>query len=303
MNKIPKVVFIVPYRNRIQQKFFFEQYMSFLLENRDDYEIYFSHQNDARPFNRGACKNIGFIAVKNKYPNHYRDINFVFNDVDTMPFNKIFSYETQQGVVAHYYGFRNLLGGIVVLKGSDFELINGYPNYWSWGNEDNILQTRVLNAGLVINRSHFYTIGSPQILQLFDGISRIINKRDFMRMKQDNGSNGITNIIQLNYTIDKKSNNHNDNIHRVLNNTDKRFVININHFIIPGSNPNEEEFYNYDLREPAKKITVPDNWKKTNSLVQTTDDWKNIPVYRPLNQNKNKHHHHHHNNIGSLKFT
>ena len=69
---IPKRVFIVPYRNRIQHKFFFSKYMSFLLEDNKDYEIYFSHQCDARTFNRGAVKNIGFLAIKNKYPNHIK---------------------------------------------------------------------------------------------------------------------------------------------------------------------------------------------------------------------------------------
>ena len=90
--KIPKRVFIVPYRNRVQHKFFFSKYMSFILEDKDDYEIYFSHQCDARTFNRGAIKNIGFIAIKNKYPEHYKDITFIFNDVDTIPFYKIFDY-------------------------------------------------------------------------------------------------------------------------------------------------------------------------------------------------------------------
>ena len=32
-----------------------------ILKDQFDYEIYFSHQNDTRPFNRGGVKNIGFI--------------------------------------------------------------------------------------------------------------------------------------------------------------------------------------------------------------------------------------------------
>jgi hypothetical protein len=90
--------------------------MSYILEDKDDYEIYFSHQCDARTFNRGAIKNIGFIAAKNKYPQHYKDITFIFNDVDTIPFTKIFDYDTTHGVVKHYYGFKYALGGIVVIR-------------------------------------------------------------------------------------------------------------------------------------------------------------------------------------------
>jgi hypothetical protein len=208
MSVIPKKVFIVPYRNRPQQKFFFENYMSFLLDELDpsDYEIYFSHQCDTRSFNRGATKNIGFIAVREKYPFHYKNINFIFNDLDTLPFNRLFDYETTPGTVKHYYGFKYALGGIVVIQGQDFERINGYPCFWGWG----------------IDRSVFYPIGSPEILQLFDGISRIINKNDPLRMKNDKGVDGITTITNLYYTIDNKSINKKDNIFitdNILNNT------------------------------------------------------------------------------------
>jgi hypothetical protein len=35
VKKVPKRIFIVPYRNRVQHKFFFCKYMSFILENDD----------------------------------------------------------------------------------------------------------------------------------------------------------------------------------------------------------------------------------------------------------------------------
>ena len=274
--KIPKRVFIVPYRNRIQHKFFFSKYMSFILETDEDYEIYFTHQCDARTFNRGAIKDIGFIAVRNKYPEHYKDITFIFNDVDTIPFTKIFDYETTHGVVKHYYGFKYALGGIVVMKGSDFEKTNGFPCYWGWGMEDNALQKRCEAVGLRIDRSVFYNIGSPEILQLFDGISRIISKKDPWRGENDNGVDGLRTISQLKYTVDEKSENPNDNIFTVHNN--KIMFINVTTFLTHitfGS----EEYYNYDLREPKRKIINPDKIKETRKTVVTTNDWSNIPHY------------------------
>jgi hypothetical protein len=274
--KIPKRVFIVPYRNRIQHKFFFSKYMSFILENDVDYEIYFTHQCDARTFNRGAIKDIGFIAVRNKYPQHYKDITFIFNDVDTIPFTKIFDYETTHGVVKHYYGFKYALGGIVVMKGADFEKTNGFPCFWGWGMEDNVLQKRCDAVGLKIDRSVFYNIGSPEILQLFDGISRIISKKDPWRGEHDNGIDGLRSITQLKYTIDDKSENQNDNIFAVHN--EKIMFINVTTFLthIPFGS---EEYYNYDLREPKRKIINPDKLKETKKTVVTTNDWSNIPHY------------------------
>ena len=57
-------IFIVPYRNRKYLKIHFDKYMEYLLEDipKDTYEIYFVHQTDTRPFNRGALKNIGFLC-------------------------------------------------------------------------------------------------------------------------------------------------------------------------------------------------------------------------------------------------
>ena len=242
---VPKRVFIVPYRNRVQHKFFFSKYMSFILEDCDDYEIFFSHQCDARTFNRGATKNIGFMAVKEKYPNDYKDITFIFNDIDTIPFTKIFDYQTITGVVKHYYGYKYALGGIVVIKGVDFEKINGYPCFWGWGMEDNCLQKRCVAYNVTIDRSIFYNIGSPQILQLFDGISRIISKKDPWRMEHDNGIDGIKTIGRLKYTIDEKSANDSDNIFSVINS--RIHFINIQTFNTYVKFE-QDNYYNYYLR-------------------------------------------------------
>jgi hypothetical protein len=257
--------------------------MSFILEDETDYEIYFSHQCDARTFNRGATKDIGFLAVKQKYPEHYKNITFIFNDIDTIPFNKIFDYQTTTGVVKHYYGFKYALGGIVVMKGSDFEKINGFPCYWGWGMEDNVLQKRCDKFELKIDRSVFYNLGSPEILQLFDGISRIICKKDPWRMEHDNGFDGLSTIHKLQFTIDSQSANKNDNIFSVHN--ERMYYINISTFLTYTRFENDQ-YYNYDLREPKRKIIHPDKLRETKQNVVTTDNWSNIPYYPTTRERK-----------------
>ena len=200
---IPKIIFIVPYRDREQQKEFFMTHMKTILSDipDSDYKICFSHQMDTRDFNRGAIKNIGFLAMKNKYPDNYKNITFVFNDIDTMPYTKnFFNYETVQGVVKHFYGYEFALGGIVSIKGSDFEKITGFPNLWSWGYEDNLLQKRVLSANLRIDRSQFYPLMDKNVFQMKDGLFRIVNRTEYDRVI-NNTKEGIQSIRNLKYEI------------------------------------------------------------------------------------------------------
>lgn len=274
----PLIVFIVPYRNRKEHKFFFCKYMSLLLEDTN-YEIYFSHQHDVRSFNRGAMKNIGFQAVKSKYPDDYQEINFVFNDVDTIPYNSIFDYKTHSGIVKHYYGFEYALGGIVVIKGGDFEKINGFPNCWGWGSEDTSLQRRCLENGIIIDRSSFYKIGSPEILQLFDGVERIINRNDYTKVANDvHGNEGLYTLDQVIFTIDNESKNPADNVHKIEN--DNIFYVNVYHFLC-GLKYDKMGMYIYDIRDSKQKIVHPSADRRTENVAVNSEDWKNIN-YRAL---------------------
>ena len=281
MSSVPKRIFIVPYRERKEHKFFFSNQMNFLLNDFQDYEIYFSHQCDKRQFNRGGTKNIGFLVMKEKYPDDYKDITFIFNDVDTLPFHRIFDYETELGIIKHYYGFTYALGGIVVIKGADFERVNGFPNFWGWGNEDSVFQERCLRGGIHIDRSQFYPIGSPEILQLFDGVKRLVSPREYNIGKQDSGVDGLSSLYKVTYSIDEESFNPEDNKY-VVDNT-RIYVINILSFL-SSMNFDKNDFYYYDLRDPTKKIIQPSIDKMTNQRVITTEDWKDIYLQKDIYQ-------------------
>jgi hypothetical protein len=143
--------------------------------------------------------------------------------------------------------------------------------------EDNTLQKRCERHKLIIDRSNFYEIGKPQILQLFDGISRIISKKDPWRSEKDDGIDGLRTMTKLMYTVDSLSENPNDNIFHFED--PLIFYINIKTFLTHVRYENDE-YFNYDLREPKRKIIHPDKvLQRTNKLVTSTDDWSNIPYY------------------------
>ena len=202
---VPKLIFIVPYRNREQHLEHFRSHMKTIMEDycADDYQYLFVHQCDTKSFNRGAMKNIGFITAARMYPREYRDITFVFNDVDNMPVNKgVLPYETTRGVVKHFYGYNYTLGGIVSITGADYERVAGFPNYWGWGYEDNALQERVLKAGIRIDRSVFFPINDyGNIIHHNHGTKRTMNKYDFERFSRKLGD-GLYTIMELDYNYD-----------------------------------------------------------------------------------------------------
>ena len=268
--KVPKFVFIIPYRNRAFYLQSFMRKMSTVLEDipKTDYEIYVIHQNDTRKFNRGAIKNIGFLYIKNKYPKYYKQMTLVFNDVDIFPLRKNYlDYITTKGVVKHFFGFNYALGGIVSIVGEDFERINGFPNFWAWGYEDNLIQTRIVNAGITIDRSNFYDLivnvnDGTLFACINSGTKRLTSKTEYVRYVRHT-TEGYNHIydIQLTETLNqipphivipntieselplKLKNTNSGSIHSAtnnmlvhLNNTDYTptldfITVNVNHFL------------------------------------------------------------------------
>tara|TARA_Y100000992_G_C21151473_1_gene436441 strand:- start:139 stop:846 length:708 start_codon:yes stop_codon:yes gene_type:complete len=223
--------------------------MKYILEDYDknDYEIYYSFQNDNRPFNRGATKNIGFIALKNKYINNYKNITFVFNDVDTTPYKKnILNYITKQGNIKHFFGFTFALGGIVSITGADFEKIGGFPNNWGWGFEDNALNDRALKNNIIIDRNTFFHIKSPEIIQIRSSEIRTINNNENIKFYKNQLNETYNNINNLNYTLDEDNTYNNE------------FIINISNFTTL-THPKNSTYFNHDV---SKSNKIPINSKK-----------------------------------------
>ena len=203
-----KYVFIVPYRDRAPQKEFFIRYMKYLLEDIDanTYEIIFAHQNNKLPFNRGAMKNIGFLYIKEKY-SYYKDIIFIFNDIDTLPYTKnLLNYDIKKGEIKHFYGFKFTLGGIFSITGYDFERINGFPSLWSWGYEDNMINDRALANKITINRDQFYPICDNHILHLLDNFSKNTSQKNKTMASTGKMLEGLSNLKNVKYIWNQYTN-------------------------------------------------------------------------------------------------
>jgi len=204
---VPKLIFIVPYRDREQHLNFFASHMEGIMSDyeKTDYNIIYIHQCDDRAFNRGAMKNIGFLYVKDVYPNEYKNITLIFNDVDTMPFTKNFlNYNTHVGNVKHFYGYDYTLGGIVSINAGDFEKTNGFPNLWAWGYEDNEFQKRVIATGLNIDRNQYYPILDKNILSIHANNERIVNRMEYLKYAKKI-RDGFDSLQKVAYHYDEKT--------------------------------------------------------------------------------------------------
>lgn len=239
-------IFIIPYRDREEQKKFFYRHMrrDVLegLEEGRDYKILFIHQRDNRAFNRGGMKNIGFKVVKDMYPSNYKDITLIFNDVDCMPLNSgLLNYGTERGRIKHFYGVKDTLGGIVSITGYDFEMIDGYSNFWTWGLEDNVLLDRAKKRNLIIDRTSFYNLLDKNILHLMHGFERKVVKKDIDKyIKSD--VDGLKDIRDLNYVI-------------------KGEMCEVTNFNSRYNAPSENELRHHDVRE---RLIKKDNKLKMN---------------------------------------
>jgi len=196
---VPQVIFIVPYRDREAHYRLFSAQMERVLASAPPHKILYIHQTDNRGFNRGAMKNIGFLVVKEMYPNDYQNITLIFNDVDSVLSRAgLIPYSVPRGTVNHYYGFTHTLGGIVGFNAADFERINGFPNFWTWGYEDNLLQIRAQEAGYKIVRKPFYPVNDPNIIRMLESNMRTVNRTEFDRFSNKTRE-GIRNIGGLKY--------------------------------------------------------------------------------------------------------
>ena len=228
----PDKFFIIPYRDRPYQLEVFINHMTSLMKG-ENYQILIIHQKDNRHFNRGAMKNIGFLYIKNKYPNSYKNKILIFHDIDCIIAKKEDTdFNTIQGVVKHNFGFRpdkivRALGGIVTMRAEDFEKTRGFLNLWAWGLEDNAMHDRCLKNKLKLDYNSFIELNrSDKVIVFREGkkTRKVNNDYSFINYNNYKYSNrGFDTIKDLNYSFE--------------NIRDNAYFVNINNFNTEGIYP------------------------------------------------------------------
>ena len=137
----------------------------------------------------------------------------------------------------------------IAIKGADFEKSGGFPNFWGWGLEDNLMQKRVEAAGLVIDRSIFYPITDMvNILRPFDGYIKTVSNRDAAIFTWESPDT-FADIKNLKYTIAQGTK------------FTKAFMVNISAFDTMFDS-NDTEYISYDIRKYNNRMPIRSNYKR-----------------------------------------
>ena len=136
-----KNTILIPYRDRKPDlKYFLNNSYPLLKKHLEGLKVLIIEQIDGKPFNRGKTLNVGFRESEADY--------YFTHDVDINPteetIKSIYCKEVLDNSIMGIYTSRcNTLGGIIKMRSSTFETINGFPNnFWGWGCEDKDLQNR-----------------------------------------------------------------------------------------------------------------------------------------------------------------
>ena len=93
----------------------------------------------------------------------------------------------------------------------DFEKINGFPNFWTWGYEDNVLQKRIQKANITIDRNNFLEIKEGEkniktdLFVLTPGEdTRIVSKQEVLYAKHQLPL-GLSDLRNVKYTIENEN--------------------------------------------------------------------------------------------------
>ena len=167
--KFNKLGVCVPYRNRQSHlNQFLPNIIDYLTSKNINFRIYIVNQEDEKPLNRGALKNIAA-----KYALEDGCDYVAFHDIDMLVEDADYSYvkiptriATEFRPMAGKYDYKKYFGGVVLLNREHLVKTNGYSNeYWGWGAEDDDLLLRCKFSSLTNNGQPYIKKGTFKVLK------------------------------------------------------------------------------------------------------------------------------------------
>lgn len=181
-NYLHKLAVIIPFRERFDELMEFAPWMhKFLTDQGVRHKIVVVNQVDIHRFNRASLINIGYIKSREECD------YMVMHDVDLLPNNPDLKYTFPEKGVHHLaspdihpiYHYAKYVGGVLMLKMSDFSLCRGMSNiFWGWGREDDEFYMRMKENNLPLLRPTGIKTGYNTFKHIHDKVKR---PRDYKR--------------------------------------------------------------------------------------------------------------------------
>ncbi|XP_071099414.1 beta-1,4-galactosyltransferase 7-like [Haliotis cracherodii] len=197
---------VVPLRDRFEELMEFVPHMHSFLNNQSvRHKIYVVNQVDNYRFNRASLINVGFRESS-------EECDYIaMHDVDLLPLNPALSYSYPENGPFHIaapnlhplYHYKTFVGGILLLRSSDFKLLNGLSNrYWGWGREDDEFYVRMRKAGIIVQRPQNITTGNRTFRHVHDRKRRPRdNKRYFDQRNKTRRLDRDTGMSTVQYEV------------------------------------------------------------------------------------------------------
>ena len=143
------IYIIIPYKEKKDQlASYLTSVIPIFKECLEEFRMIIVEQCNTKPLNKGLLLNTAIIHL-----NLQHDDDIIFHNVEIVPtrsavlecYKTDVDSKTVLGICSNESG----MDGVVKMKKSTFESINGYPtNYWGWGFEGETLRERLNLAGV-----------------------------------------------------------------------------------------------------------------------------------------------------------
>uniref|UniRef100_A0A1I8JEJ7 Beta-1,4-galactosyltransferase n=1 Tax=Macrostomum lignano TaxID=282301 RepID=A0A1I8JEJ7_9PLAT len=170
------------------------------------YTVFVVEQTGPEPFNRGMLINVGVVEALKLASFDC----FIFHDVDMIPEHDRNVYLCDENArhlasaideMRYHVMFYNYLGAVLAMSSKNFFRINGFSNvYWGWGNEDDDISARTMEAGMLVSRpppalGRYKMVRHPKAVRIEGGYTH------FMAWRARHYEDGLNALRKNSYTI------------------------------------------------------------------------------------------------------